>query len=595
MPDTTTSAAPALQLDGVSLDYRLGRQRVRALDDVSFSIGQGEIVALVGESGSGKTTIAGAVTGLLPRTATIASGRILVDGTDVTRLTESRWSRIRGRKVGLIPQDPGASLTPVLTIGDQVAEIFAIRGERLGRAERRAKAIELLEVAEVSRAADRLTQYPHELSGGLKQRILIAIAFGLNPALLVADEPTSALDVTVQKQILRVFDRLAREHGSSVLFVTHDLALATDHASRALVLQRGRLVDDAQVSEIVDDARVGYTRELIAHARATQSALPPADAADETDAGAGTAPGTGTAPPALEVRGLTRSFAGRRGADATLAVDDVSFAVPAGRTVALVGESGSGKSTTARMILRLVDPTSGEVRVGGRDVTAVQGRDRLTLWRTVQLVYQNPDSALDPRWTVGRIVAEPLAAMGLYPAGERRARVQELLDAVALPEGTIDKRPGELSGGQRQRVAIARSLAPNSSVVVLDEALSALDVITQERVLQLIERLQRQFGVSYLFISHDLSTVRRLAHHVVVLRAGRVVEQGSAREIFTAPRTDYVRELLDAIPGHRLLAGTGSPTRTAPNAQTAPTAPTAPNAQTAPTAQTVPTEGASPR
>ncbi|MFD3444903.1 dipeptide ABC transporter ATP-binding protein [Microbacteriaceae bacterium 4G12] len=590
MPDSTTtdstSTAAALRLDGVSLDYRLGRQRVRALDDVSFSIGQGEIVALVGESGSGKTTIAGAVTGLLPRSAVIASGSIIVDGTDVTRLSESRWSKIRGRKVGLIPQDPGASLTPVLTIGDQVAEIFAIRGERLGRAERRARAIELLEVAEVSRAADRLTQYPHELSGGLKQRILIAIAFGLNPALLVADEPTSALDVTVQKQILRVFDRLAREHGSSVLFVTHDLALATDHASRALVLQRGRLVDDAQVSEIVHTARVGYTRELIAHARATQSALPPEDPAAADPAAADT---RGDDAPVLEVRALTKSFAGRRGADATLAVDDVSFTLPAGRTLALVGESGSGKSTTARMILRLVDSTSGEIRLNGRDVTAVSGRDRLALWRTVQLVYQNPDSALDPRWTVGRIVGEPLAAMGLYPGNERRARVQELLDAVALPEGTIDKRPGELSGGQRQRVAIARSLAPNSSVVVLDEALSALDVITQERVLQLIERLQRQFGVSYLFISHDLSTVRRLAHHVVVLRAGRVVEQGSAREIFSAPRTDYVRELLDAIPGHRLLAGAA---QTATGALPAPSETTAP---TAPTALTATTEGASSR
>jgi peptide/nickel transport system ATP-binding protein len=533
---------PALRLDGVSLDYRLARRRVRALDDVSFSVGNGEIVALVGESGSGKTTIAGAVTGLLPRNASIASGRIAVDGTDVTALSESRWSRIRGRKVGLIPQDPGASLTPVLTIGDQVAEIFAIRGERLGRAERRARSIELLEVAEVTRAADRLTQYPHELSGGLKQRILIAIAFGLNPALLVADEPTSALDVTVQKQILRVFDRLAREHGSSVLFVTHDLALAADHASRALVLQRGRLVDDADVSTIVDSAEVEYTRELIDHARATQSAPPPEEVPT-------------TEEPVLEVAALSKVFRGRRGADPIRAVEDVSFSLPPGRTLALVGESGSGKSTTARMILRLLDPSSGAVRVDGRDVTAVTGRDRLALWRAVQLVYQNPDSALDPRWTVERIVAEPLAAMGILPRRQRRARVQELLDAVALPEGTIDKRPGELSGGQRQRVAIARSLAPNSSVVVLDEALSALDVITQERVLQLIERLQRDYGVSYLFISHDLSTVRRLAHHVVVLRGGRVVEQGSARDIFSEPKTEYVRELLDAIPGRRLLAG----------------------------------------
>ncbi|KQQ18945.1 ABC transporter ATP-binding protein [Rathayibacter sp. Leaf299] len=534
MPD-----APALELQGLSLDYRLGRRSVRALDDVSFTVGRGEIVALVGESGSGKSTIANAATGLLPSGARVASGRLLVDGADVTRAPESRWSRIRGRRVGLVPQDPGSSLTPVLTIGAQVAEIFAIRGERLSRAERRARSIELLEIAEVSRAADRLTQYPHELSGGLKQRILIAIAFGLDPALLVADEPTSALDVTVQKQILRVLDRLAAEHGTSVLFVTHDLALATDHASRALVLQRGRLVEDAPVERIVRTPATDYTRDLIAHARATQIAPPPT-------------PSSSVPSTVLEVSGLSKSFPGRRGGASVAAVDDVSFALPAGRTLALVGESGSGKSTTARMVLRLLDPSAGSIALDGRDVTAVAGRDRLALWRTVQLVYQNPDSALDPRWNVGRIVSEPL--LGSASPRERRARVEELLDAVSLPDGVIDKRPGELSGGQRQRVAIARALAPHSSLVVLDEALSALDVITQERVLQLLERLQREQGVSYLFISHDLSTVRRLAHDVVVLRAGRVVEQGPSHEIFAAPRTDYVRELLDAVPGRRLLA-----------------------------------------
>ncbi|MDY0913802.1 ABC transporter ATP-binding protein [Rathayibacter festucae] len=540
MPDATGSTAPALQLEGVSLDYRVGRRFVRALDDVSFSVGRGEIVALVGESGSGKSTIANAATGLLPDGARVTAGRLLVDGADATRLSESRWSRIRGRRVGLIPQDPGSSLTPVLTIGAQVAEIFAIRGERLSRSERRARSIELLEIAEVSRAADRLTQFPHELSGGLKQRILIAIAFGLDPALLVADEPTSALDVTVQKQILRVLDRLAAEHGTSVLFVTHDLALATDHASRALVLQRGRLVEDAPVERIVRTPADDYTAELIAHARATQTAPPPS-------AAAGTSADT-----VLEVHGLSKTFPGRRGGDPVAAVDGVSFSLAQGRTLALVGESGSGKSTTARMILRLLDPSAGSIRLGGQDVTRVAGRDRLALWRTVQLVYQNPDSALDPRWSVGRIVAEPI--VGSVPPRERRARVEELLDAVSLPDGAFDKRPGELSGGQRQRVAIARALAPRSSLVVLDEALSALDVITQERVLQLIERIQREQGVSYLFISHDLSTVRRLAHEVVVLRAGRVVEQGGSRELFEAPRTDYVRELLDAVPGRRLLS-----------------------------------------
>jgi peptide/nickel transport system ATP-binding protein len=535
VPDT-----PALQLEGLSLDYRLPRRSVPALDDVSFSVARGEIVALVGESGSGKSTIAGAAVGLLPRTASVSAGRLLVDGTDVTRLTESAWSRIRGRKVGLIPQDPGSSLTPVLTIGAQVAEILAIRGERLGRAERRARSIELLEIAEVPRAADRLGQFPHELSGGLKQRILIAIAFGLNPALLVADEPTSALDVTVQKQILRVLDRLAAEHGTSVLFVTHDLALATDHASRALVLQRGRLVEDAPVEKIVREPSVAYTAELIGHARASHAA-PPRAAADASA-------------PLLAVSGLSKTFPGRRGGAPVAAVEDVSFSLAEGRTLALVGESGSGKSTTARMLLRLLDPTAGSITLAGRDVTRVSGRDRLALWRTVQLVYQNPDSALDPRWSVERIVGEPIAGASAH---ERRDRVEELLEAVSLPADALGKKPGELSGGQRQRVAIARALAPRSSLVVLDEALSALDVITQERVLLLLERLQSEQGVSYLFISHDLSTVRRLAHDVVVLRAGRVVEQGPARALFEAPRTDYVRALLDAVPGTRLLAAPG--------------------------------------
>ena len=354
----------------------------------------------------------------------------------------------------------------------------------------------------------------------------------------MADEPSSALDVTVQKQIMALFDRLAHEHGSSVLFVTHDLALATDHASRALVLRDGRLVDDATVEDLVRAPGTDYTRELIEHARPTQTALPPV-------ATSGTQ--------LLRVRQLTKQFPARRGADAVLAVGGVTIDVPAGQTTALVGESGSGKSTIARMILRLVEATSGDIEFDGRDITRLRGRDRLAHWRAVQMVYQNPDSALDPQWTVGRIIAEPLDSMGIGDRRSRRTRVVELLDAVALPDGTIDKRPSELSGGQRQRVAIARSLAPNSSLVVLDEALSALDVITQERVLELLARLQSEFGVAYLFISHDLSIVRRIAHRVVVMKDGRIVEQGETAEIFDSPGSDYVSELIAAIPGRRLL------------------------------------------
>lgn len=538
MSDTPTPAPLAVR--DLEVEYRTARGRATALQGVSLTLAPGEFAAVVGESGSGKSTLVGAVTGLLPATARVSRGEVLLGGTATTLLRERAWSKLRGRRFALVPQDPGSSLNPVLTIGAQLDEVFTLRGERLDRRERRRRAIELLQEAEVSRASDRLAQYPHELSGGLKQRILIAIAFGLNPAMLVADEPTSALDVTVQRQILRVFDRLVHEHRTSVLFVTHDIALATDHASRILVMRGGRLIEDAGVEQIVRAPADPYTAALVTHARAAGE--PPTD----------TVPSR-VAAPALRVEGLGKVFPGRRGAEPIVAAEDVTFDVPAGRTVALVGESGSGKSTTARLIMRLLEPTAGRIVVGDTDVTGITGKDRRAHWRKVQLVYQNPDSALDPRWTVRRIVAEPLHTLGHHSRAERDIRVDELLDAVSLPQGTADKRPAELSGGQRQRVAIARALAPRSSVVVLDEALSALDVITQEQVLALLQELQREFGVSYLFISHDMSVVRRLAHHVVVMRAGRVVEAGTTTSVFTEPRTDYVRELIAAVPGRRLL------------------------------------------
>ncbi|NYD68072.1 ABC transporter ATP-binding protein [Agromyces atrinae] len=542
MSEQTT--AP-LVIRSLAVEYQVDRVRVPALDDVSFTIGRGEFAAVVGESGSGKSTLVGAVTGLLPPEARITGGEIALSGIETTALRERAWSRLRGRRVGLIPQDPGQSLTPVTTIGRQIDEIAAIRGERLGRAERRARAIELLEAAEVSRAPQRLDQYPHELSGGLKQRILIAIAFGLNPELLVADEPTSALDVTVQKQILRTFDRLAADHGTSVLFVTHDLAVATDHASRVLVMRGGRLVEDAPVDDVLRAPKTEYTAELLHHARATEST-----AAPRVDDGE----------PLLEVRNLTKVFAGAGGGAPHTAVDDVSFTLGRGETLALVGESGSGKSTTARMILRLEEPTGGSVLFSRDDVTTVSGRRRRAYWRDVQMVYQNPDAALDPRWTVQRIVAEPLRTAGALDRRGIQDRVAAVLDAVALPPGTAAKRPGALSGGQRQRVAIARALAPESSVVVLDEALSALDVITQESVIDLLARVQGTLGVSFVFISHDLSVVRRIAHRIVVMQDGRVVEQGETAQIFDAPQTEYVRALIAAVPGARRLHLTSADT-----------------------------------
>lgn len=525
-----------LTVQSLHVSYRAPRKGlVEAVRGVDLTVAEGEFVALVGESGSGKSTTAAAITGLLPADATV-DGLVRLSGSSVVGLSERRLSRLRGRAVGLIPQDPGASLNPVLTIGAQVDEVFAVRGEKLSRTQRRARAIELLETAEVTHASERLGQFPHELSGGLKQRILIAIAFGLNPRLIVADEPTSALDVTVQKQVLRVFNHLAVEHGTSVLFVTHDIALATDHADRIVVMRRGKIVEDGATEAIVAGASDEYARGLISHARSTERSAPPArlDAAE-----------------VVRVDGLHKAFPPRRGVEERHAVRDVSFTLRSGQTLALVGESGSGKTTTARMLLRLVDPTTGTIRVHNRDVSDVRGSARRDLWRAVQLVYQNPDSALNPHWRVKDIVAEPLR--GRESRTTIRQRVAELLDAVSLPAAAAQRRPSELSGGQRQRVAIARALAPRSSVVVLDEALSALDVITQEQVLSVLGQLQRDLDLAYLFISHDLSIVRRIAHDIVVMRDGGIVEAGETEQLFRNPQTEYLRELIAAIPGSRHL------------------------------------------
>ncbi|WP_160663381.1 dipeptide ABC transporter ATP-binding protein [Pseudarthrobacter sp. ATCC 49987] len=541
---------PLLEVRGLHVEYGRGPGAVVAADSLELVLKPGEIVAVVGESGSGKSTLAKSLIGLLPEAAAVSAGTIVFDGIELTGLSERAMEKIRGRKIGMVPQDPGASLDPVKTVGSQVAEVFRLHPEegRRSKSEIRAEVIRLFELVGIDRPAERLKQYPHELSGGLKQRVLIAIAFSLGPKLLIADEPTSALDVTVQRRVLEVFSRLARDHGTAVIFVTHDLAVATDLADRIVVMRQGRILEDRPVADILAQPEDDYTVRLL---REAYPAAPKTDRADVD---------TAREEPvaAIEVRGLTKVFG--RGETEHRAVDDVNFAVRQGTTFALVGESGSGKSTTARMIMRLLDPTSGTVMVHGNDVTSTQGKDKRELWRSLQLVYQNPDSALDPRLTVRDIVAEPLVNFRVGSRLERCARVAELLDQVNLPARVTGSRTKELSGGQRQRVAIARALALGARTIVLDEALSALDVLTQAQILVLLENLQRDLGLSYLFISHDLHVVERFAQDVGVMSRGQLREVGPTAQVFSNPQSDYTRLLLDSNPGHRLrdlVAATG--------------------------------------
>jgi ABC-type glutathione transport system ATPase component len=540
--EPSSDAAPLLEVRGLHIEYGRGPEAVVAGEALDLLLKPGEIVALVGESGSGKSTLAKSIMGLLPQSANISAGSIKFDGNELIGLPERSLQKIRGRQIGMVPQDPGASLDPVKTVGSQVAEVFRLHPEGCKRSkdEIRAEVIRLFELVGIDRPRERLRQYPHELSGGLKQRVLIAIAFSLRPKLLIADEATSALDVTVQRRVLEVFSRLARDHGTAIIFVTHDLAVATDLADRIVVMKRGKIREDRPVNDILTHPEDDYTVRLLMEA----SPAAPKDTSFAAE------PDREESIPAIEVQGLKKSFG--QGEAEHRAVDNVSFAVRQGNTFALVGESGSGKSTTARMIMRLLDPDSGSVRIQGRDVTSLAGRDKRELWRTLQLVYQNPDSALDPRLTIGDIVAEPLVSFRIGSRSERRARVAELLDQVNLPASVVGSRTKELSGGQRQRVAIARALALGARTLVLDEALSALDVLTQAQILVLLEDLQRHLGLSYLFISHDLHVVERVAHDVGVMSKGQLMEVGPTAQVFRNPQSDYTRLLLDSNPGHRL-------------------------------------------
>ena len=565
---------PLLEMKDVQISFTTSTGVVEAVRGVNMSIYPGQSVAIVGESGSGKSTTAMSILGLLPGTGKVTGGQVLFEGEDITHYNNKQFESLRGDKIGLVPQDPMSNLNPVWRIGTQVEESLKANNVVEG-SERHKRVVELLEEAGLPDAERRAKQYPHEFSGGMRQRALIAIGLAARPKLLIADEPTSALDVTVQKTILDHLEHLTEELGNAVLFITHDLGLAAERAEHLIVMHRGRIVESGPSREILRSPQHPYTRRLVDAApslassriRAAKKAGVKAKELKSGGAiGAAVKQGTATADsasaqaPVISVRNLTKEFdiRGQRGGKKLLkAVDDVSFDIRRGTTLALVGESGSGKSTVANMVLGLLEPTSGTIEFEGHDTSTLSKQELFKLRRKMQVVFQNPYGSLDPMYSIYKCIEEPMALHKVGSRKEREARVAELLDMVSMPRSAMRRYPNELSGGQRQRIAIARALALRPEVIVLDEAVSALDVLVQNQIIQLLAELQSELSLSYLFITHDLAVVRQTADDVVVMKKGQAVEQGTADDIFENAQQEYTRNLINSVPGMHLEIGTG--------------------------------------
>ncbi|MBF0974111.1 MAG: ABC transporter ATP-binding protein [Actinomyces sp.] len=625
-------ANPLLKITDLEVTFTTSTGVVPAVRGANLTIYPGQTVAIVGESGSGKSTTAAAVIGLLPGTGKVTGGSIEFDGKELTTMSSKEWIEVRGSGIGLVPQDPMSNLNPVLRIGTQVKEAL-LANNIVPRSEAGERVTELLEQAGLPDGERRAKQYPHEFSGGMRQRVLIAIGLASRPKLLIADEPTSALDVTVQRRILDHLETLTKEMGTAVLFITHDLGLAAERAEQLVVMHRGRIVESGPALEILQHPQHPYTKRLVSAAPSLASArIESAHARGITHT---EEEFTGSAKNAsseemIRVEHLTKEFhiRGAKGeASKLLAVDDVSFTLRRGKTLAVVGESGSGKSTAANMILHLLEPTSGKIFFDGEDTSEYSEAQLFALRRRLQAVFQNPYGSLDPMYSIYRIIEEPLKIHGygtleyaraeikraeatgrepelwavaaleghsesdkklreervkayaqqeverakaagrepelwavaaleghseFNPKKLREERVAELLDLVALPRSAMRRYPNELSGGQRQRVAVARALALNPEVIVLDEAVSALDVLVQNQILHLLNDLQAELGLSYLFITHDLAVVRQIADDVVVMEKGRLVEANTTDALFDHPVQEYTRELIEAVPGRKI-------------------------------------------
>jgi peptide/nickel transport system ATP-binding protein len=530
------AAATLLRVEGLTVAY--GHQTV--VHGVDFTLERGQSLALIGESGSGKSTIARTVLRLLPPEGRVLGGHVQFGGRDVLELGEHQFRPLRGRELGFVPQDPSSALNAVRTIGSQALEAAALLPETDSDA-RRARIIETFEQVGLTDPERVYKSYPHQLSGGMLQRVLIGLAMLPRPALIVADEPTSGLDVTIQKRILDLFSELKESLGIGLLFITHDLAVAAERADALVVLKDGVVQERGAAWQVFEAPKAEYTRELQADVPAANPDRYRISHAGDAAARPGESAGA-----QIDVRALSKAFT--VGARRVAAVDDVSFSVRRGSTHALVGESGSGKTTTVRLLLGLEQPDAGEIMIGAESVRSHSRGQWRTLRRHLQLVYQNPFTSLDPTWRLERIVREPLDRFGVGTKAERGDRVREALHSVGLPESMLSRRPTHLSGGQRQRVAIARALVLRPDVVVLDEPTSSLDVTVQADIIDLLFGLQKELGLTYLFVSHDLSLVRQIADTVSVLQGGRVVESGPVQEIFSRPKHPYTEALLDAIP-----------------------------------------------
>ncbi|MEV2244102.1 ABC transporter ATP-binding protein [Streptomyces sp. NPDC049970] len=555
--------SPLVRVEDLTVDFGT----VRAVDGLSFTLEAGAALGVVGESGSGKSASASALLGLHRGTGARVTGTVMVAGTDVGSADEAGLRALRGAKAAMVFQDPLSSLDPYYTVGDQIAEVYRVHNP-VSRRAARARAVEVLDRVGIADAARRARFRPHEFSGGMRQRALIAMALACEPRLIVADEPTTALDVTVQAQILDLLHDLRRETGTGLLLVTHDVGVAAESVDDVLVMRHGRVVERGPVAEVLGSPRQPYTRELLAAVPRLDTDRPDRNRPDVGSAGTdrpdtgsadarGPAEGAAAAVPApravpadgeplLEAVGLRREFG--RGSGRVTAVDGVSLTIHAGETLGIVGESGSGKTTLGRMLVRLLDPTAGRIRYGGREIGSLSEKALRPVRREIQMVFQDPVASLNPRRSVGESVADPLRAAGETDETRIRDRVGELLERVGLDTGRYERYPHEFSGGQRQRIGIARALAAGPRLIVCDEPVSALDVTTQAQVIALLAELQRELGIGLVFIAHDLAVVRQVSDRVAVMREGRIVEQGPVDEVYGSPRDPYTQQLLAAVP-----------------------------------------------
>jgi ABC-type glutathione transport system ATPase component len=522
-----------LRFEDLTVDFTVGGTTHRAVDTVSFAVRPGEVLAVVGESGSGKSVTSLAALGLLPSNATVG-GRISFGGEDVLSMSRAELTTLRGRRIAMIFQDPVGALDPVFTIGSQLIEMIRAHQPSLSRGQARERAIELLRRVEIPEPESRLKYYPHQLSGGQCQRVMIAIAVACDPELLIADEPTTALDVTVQQEVLDVLLAMRSEISGAIMIITHDMGVVADVADRVVVMRKGSVVETADVHELFDRPTQPYTRALL-------DAVPRGGLRDDKPSG----PTDGT--PALSVEDLVVEYRGRRG-KTVLAVDHVNLALNPGEITGLVGESGSGKSTIGKSVLGLAPITAGEVRVDGQALTTASSSVVRQTRSRIGVVFQNPAGSLNPRATIGQSIGEPLAVHRGVRGAELRGRVEELLDSVELPRGWAGRYPHELSGGQRQRVSIARAISLDPGLLIADEPTSALDVSVQATVLELLRSLQVRLHFACLFISHDLAVVDQVCDRVAVMSHGKLVEQGTREAVLRAPQDPYTIRLLEAAP-----------------------------------------------